>query len=43
MWMIIILLVVTVGFTENIVSLLRQIKASNEKIIQLLEQQKPKK
>ncbi|AWI37455.1 hypothetical protein BA81_02025 [Bacillus safensis FO-36b] len=43
MWMIIILLVGLVGFTGNIVSLLRQLKASNEKIIQLLEHQKPKK
>lgn len=38
MWMIIILLVGLVGFTGNTVSLLGQIKASNEKIIQLLEQ-----
>ncbi len=38
MWMIIILLVGLVGFTGNIVSLLRQLKASNETIIQLLEQ-----
>ncbi len=38
MWMIIILLVGLVGFTGNIVSLLRQIKAFNEKNIQLLEQ-----
>ncbi|MED4994198.1 hypothetical protein [Bacillus safensis] len=42
-FIILIILVVLVGFTGNIVSLLRQIKASNEKIIQLLEQQKPKK
>ncbi|WP_260849872.1 hypothetical protein [Bacillus pumilus] len=43
MWIIIILLIVLIGFTGNIVSLLRQIKASNEKMIQLLEHQKPKK
>ncbi|GLF81706.1 hypothetical protein B33_04110 [Bacillus safensis] len=43
MWMINILLIVLTRFTRNIVSLLRQLKASNEKIIQLLEHQKPKK
>ncbi|QRF31043.1 hypothetical protein [Bacillus safensis] len=45
MWMIIIILIVFIvlmGFTGNIVSLLRQIKASNEKIIQLLEHQNRK-
>ncbi|QKN78060.1 hypothetical protein GZ55_09530 [Bacillus pumilus] len=42
MWIIIILLIVLIGFTGNIVSLLRQMKESNEKIIQLLEHQKPK-
>lgn len=35
MWMIIFLLIVLIGFTGNIVSLLRQMKESNEKIIQL--------
>lgn len=43
MWMIIILLIVLIGFTGNIISLLRQLQASNEKIIQLLKHQKPKK
>lgn len=42
MWMIIILLIVLIGFTGNIVSLLRQLKASNETIIQLLKRQKIK-
>ncbi|MEC3627684.1 hypothetical protein [Bacillus safensis] len=41
--MIIILLIVLIEFTGNIVSLLRQLQASNEKIIQLLKHQKPKK
>ncbi|OYN65372.1 hypothetical protein CFH85_12015 [Bacillus safensis] len=43
MWMIIILLIVLIRFTGNIISLLRQLQASNEKIIQLLKHQKPKK
>ncbi|MEK4319545.1 MULTISPECIES: hypothetical protein [Bacillus] len=43
MWIIIILLIVLIWFTGNIVSLLRQMKESNEKNIQLLEHQKPQK
>ncbi|MED1748929.1 MULTISPECIES: hypothetical protein [Bacillus] len=43
MWIIIISLIVLIGFTGNIVSLLRQIKKANEKSIQLLDHQKPRK
>ncbi|VWA43098.1 hypothetical protein [Bacillus altitudinis] len=43
MWIIIILLIVLIWFTGNIVSLLRQMKESIEKNIQLLEHQKPQK
>lgn len=42
MWMIIILHIILIGFTGTTVSLLRQMKGSNEKIIQLLEHQKTK-
>ncbi|KIL15513.1 hypothetical protein B4129_2418 [Bacillus safensis] len=42
MWMIIMLLIVLTRFTGNFVSLLRQIKAPNEKIIKLLEHKKNK-
>ena len=43
MWIIIILLIILIGFTGNMVSILRNIKQSNEKIIELLEnKQTPK-
>lgn len=43
MWIIMILLIILIGFTGNIVSVLRNIKQSNEKIIKLLEEnQRPK-
>ncbi len=43
MWIIIILLIILIGFTGNIVSILRNIKQSNEKIIKLLEENQPPK
>ncbi|MGE6631809.1 hypothetical protein [Bacillus sp. NPDC077027] len=43
MWIIIILLIVLIGFTGNMVSLLRNIKQSNEKIIKLLDDKHPPK
>ncbi|KIL26795.1 hypothetical protein B4133_1285 [Bacillus altitudinis] len=43
MWMIIILFIILIGFTGNMVSILRNIQQSNEKIIKLLEEnQTPK-
>ncbi len=38
MWMIIILFIILIGFTGNMVSILRNIQQSNEKIIKLLEE-----
>ncbi|WP_284691037.1 MULTISPECIES: hypothetical protein [Bacillus subtilis group] len=38
MWIIIFLLVILIGFTGNIVSLLRAQKQANQRIIQLLEE-----
>ncbi|WP_260859236.1 hypothetical protein [Bacillus pumilus] len=40
LWIIIILLIILIGFTGNIVSLLREQKQSNQKIIELLDEKK---
>ncbi|VXA90179.1 conserved hypothetical protein [Bacillus altitudinis] len=40
-WIIMLLLIVQIRFTRNIVSLLRQFKESNEKIIEKQTSKKP--
>lgn len=42
MWMIILLLIILIGFTGNIVSLLRAQKHASQRIIELLEKQSRK-
>ncbi|WP_432680820.1 hypothetical protein [Bacillus velezensis] len=42
MWMIILLLIILIGFTGNIVSLLRAQKHASQRIIEFLEKQSRK-
>ncbi|WP_285289002.1 MULTISPECIES: hypothetical protein [unclassified Bacillus (in: firmicutes)] len=42
MWIIILLLIILIGFTGNIVSLLRALRHTNQRIMELLEEKKNK-